>query len=31
MRLELRQQRPPRRVGKGGKGAVEDGVLILNH
>ena len=31
MRLELRQQRPPRGVGQGGKGAVEDGVLILNH
>jgi hypothetical protein len=29
--VELRQQRAPRRVGKGGEGAVEGGVLILNH
>jgi hypothetical protein len=28
---ELRQQRPPRRVGEGGKGSVERGVLTLNH
>jgi len=29
--IELREKRPPRRVGEGGKGAVERGVLILNH
>ncbi len=29
--IELREKRPPGRVGEGGKGAVERGVLILNH
>jgi len=29
--IELREQRSPRRVGKGGKGAIERRVLILNH
>jgi hypothetical protein len=29
--IELREQGPPRRVGERGKGAVERGVLILNH
>jgi hypothetical protein len=29
--IELREQRPPRRVGESGKGAVERDVLILNH
>ena len=28
---ELRQQRAPGRIGKGGKGAVQRVVLILNH
>jgi hypothetical protein len=28
---EPRQQRPPRRIGERGKGAVEDLVSILNH
>ncbi len=28
---ELRDQSPPRRVGKRGEGAIESGVLILNH
>jgi hypothetical protein len=25
------EERPPRRVGEGGEGAVENGVLMLNH
>ena len=29
--FETREQRPPRRVGKRGEGAVEGGILILNH
>jgi hypothetical protein len=29
--VELREQSAPRGVGKGGEGAVERGVLILNH
>ena len=29
--IELREQRPPRRIGEGGKSAVERYVLILNH
>ena len=31
MLVELREQSAPRGVGKGGEGAVERGVLILNH
>jgi hypothetical protein len=31
LQLQLRQECPPRGVGKGGEGAVEGGVLILNH
>ena len=31
VRVELREQRPPRRVGEGGKGAIERGLLILIH
>ena len=31
LRVETGQERPPRRVGEGGEGAVEEGALIVNH